>query len=108
MKSQIALLGIGLVIASGVAYAELKPASDTPIAPIVSTPEPVASDSAAPAASPATSKSSTKVKTPAPKKSTAPKITKPTISGGGDDDDDDDDEDERDDERNEGREEDDD
>ena len=102
MKSQIALLGIGLVIASGVAYAELKPASDTPIAPIVSTPEPVASDSAAPAASPATSKSSTKVKTPAPKKSTAPKITKPTISGGGDDDD------ERDDERNEGREEDDD
>jgi hypothetical protein len=108
MKSQIALLGIGLVIASGVAYAELKPASDTPIAPIVSTPEPVASDSAAPAApaaSPATSKSSTKVKTPAPKKSTAPKITKPTISGGGDDDDD---EDERDDERNEGREEDDD
>jgi len=105
MKSQIALLGIGLVIASGVAYAELKPASDTPIAPIVSTPEPVASDSSAPAASPATSKSSTKVKTPAPKKSTAPKITKPTISGGGDDDDD---EDERDDERNEGREEDDD
>ena len=96
MKSQIALLGIGLVIASGVAYAELKPASDTPIAPIVSTPEPVASDSAAPAASPATSKSSTKVKTPAPKKSTAPKITKPTISGGGDD------------ERDEGREEDDD
>jgi hypothetical protein len=101
MKSQIALLGIGLVIASGVAYAELKPASDTPIAPIVSTPEPVASDSSAPAASLATSKSSTKVKTPAPKKSTAPKITKPTISGGGDDDDDED-------ERNEGREEDDD
>jgi len=94
MKSQIALLGIGLVIASGVAYAELKPASNTPTAPIVSTPEP--------AASPATSKSSTKVKTPAPKKSAVPIITKPTISGGGND------EDERDDERNEGREEDDD
>ena len=90
MKSQIALLGIGLVIASGVAYAQLKPASNTPTAPIVSTPEP--------AASPSTSKSSTKAKTPAPKKSAAPKITKPTISGGGDDED----------ERNKGREEDDD
>jgi hypothetical protein len=88
MKSQIALIGIGLAIAAGVAYAELKPASNTPNAPIVSTPAPAASDSASPAASPATSKSSTKVKTPAPKKSAAPKITKPTISGGGDDDDD--------------------
>ena len=92
MKSQIALVGIGLAIAAGVAYAELKPASDTPnipSAPIVSTPEPAASHSAAPAASPVKSKSSTKVKTPAPKKSAVPKITKPNISGGGDDDDED-------------------
>jgi hypothetical protein len=104
MKSQIALLGIGLVIASGVAYAELKPASDTPTISTVATPIPTASDSAIPTlpmASPAASKSSSKIKNPPTKKSLVPTISKPTISGGGDDDDDED-------ERGEGREEDDD
>jgi hypothetical protein len=84
MKSQIALIGIGLAIAAGVAYAELKPASITPSAPVVSTPEP--------AASPMETKGATTVKTPAPKKSLVPTIPMPTISGGNDDDNDDNDE----------------
>ena len=79
MKSQIALIGIGLVIAAGVAYAELKPANNAPNTPVVST-------------TPAATKAPAEVKTPAPKKSAVPKIatpkvSKPTISGGGGDDD---------------------
>ena len=34
MKSQIALLGIGVVIAAGVAYVELKPAANEPVATV--------------------------------------------------------------------------
>jgi len=83
MKSQIALIGIGLVIAAGVAYAELKPANNAPNAPVVST---------TPTPAPAATKAPAEVKTPAPKKSAVPKIatpkvSKPTISGGGGDDD---------------------
>lgn len=75
MKSQIALIGIGLVIAAGVAYAELNPANNPLNAPVVSTtPTPA------------------EVKTPAPKKTSSkkiatPKVSKPTVSGGGGDDD---------------------
>ena len=76
MKSQIALIGVGLVIAASVAYAELKPAADNTISPSVPAPEPTTS--------PAETKKPTKVKTPAPKKSATPKVSKPTISGGGD------------------------
>jgi hypothetical protein len=81
MKSQIALIGIGLVIAAGVAYAELKPANNAPNTPVVST-----------TPAPAAAKAPAEVKTPAPKKSAVPKIatpkvSKPTISGGGGDDD---------------------
>ncbi len=83
MKSQIALLGIGVVIAAGVAYIELKPASDTQIAPMVAT-----------TASSAPTEAVVDTKTPAPKKSAVPKILKPTISGSDDEDDDHDDEDE--------------
>lgn len=72
MKSQIALIGIGLAVAAGVAYAELKPASSTPNAPIVSTPQP--------SSTPTKTKSPVKAKTPAPKIS---KPTIPTVSGGG-------------------------
>lgn len=86
MKSQIALLGIGLVIASGVAYAELKPASNAPAITTVSTPGPIALSAPAEATTP--------TQTPVPKKSIAPKkslvpkivkptISKPSISGGG-------------------------
>ncbi|CAB4675172.1 MAG: hypothetical protein F2653_03310 [Actinobacteria bacterium] len=92
MKSQVALVGIGLVIASGVAYAELKPASNAPAITTVSTPGPVASSAPAEATAP--------TQTPAPKKSIAPKkslvpkiakptISKPSISGGGELEDDD-------------------
>jgi len=88
MKSQIALIGVGLAIAAGVAYAELKPANNAPTAPVVSTPKPSKSNTPAPAATPTKSKIVTKAKTPAPKKSAAPKIatptnSKPSISGGG-------------------------
>ena len=105
MKSQIALLGIGLVIASGVAYAELKPASDTPTISTVATPNPTASESASTSSIPEAGNTQTKVSTP--KKSSLPiianpTISRPSISGGGDDDDDEEedeeDEDERDDE----------
>ena len=105
MKSQIALLGIGLVIASGVAYAELKPASDTPTISTVATPDPTASESASTSLIPEAGNTQTKVSTP--KKSSLPiianpTISRPSISGGGDDDDDEEedeeDEDERDDE----------
>jgi hypothetical protein len=103
MKSQIALLGIGLVIASGVAYAELKPASDTPTISTVATPDPTASESASTSSIPETGNTQTKVSTP--KKSSLPiianpTISRPSISGGGDDDEEEDeeDEDERDDE----------
>ena len=82
MKSQIALLGIGVVIAAGVAYIELKPAADTPIAPLVAT-----------TASSAPTKAVVDAKTPAPKKSVVPLIPKPTISGSDDEDDDDEDDD---------------
>ena len=74
MKSQIALIGVGLAIAAGVAYAELKPANNAPTAPVVSTPKPSKSNTPAPAATPTKSKIVTKAKTPAPKKSAAPKI----------------------------------
>ena len=105
MKSQIALLGIGLVIASGVAYAELKPASNTPTISTIATPDPTASESASTSSIPETGNTQTKVSTP--KKSSLPiianpTISRPSISGGGDDDDDEEedeeDEDERDDE----------
>jgi hypothetical protein len=97
MKSQIALLGIGLVIASGVAYAELKPASDTPTISTVATPDPTASESTS--SIPEAGNTQTKVSTP--KKSSLPiianpTISRPSISGGGGDDDDDDDEEEED------------
>ena len=88
MKSQIALLGIGVVIAAGVAYIELKPASDTQIAPMVAT-----------TASSAPTEAVVDTKIPAPKKSAVPLIPKPTISGSDDEDDEDeDDEDDRDEE----------
>jgi hypothetical protein len=91
MKSQIALIGIGLVIASGVAYAELKPASNTPSITTVATPDPTASESAS--TTPKASTTQSKVATP--KKSSLPMIAKPTISGGGDDDDDEDEREDR-------------
>jgi hypothetical protein len=99
MKSQIALLGIGLVIASGVAYAELKPASDTPTISTVATPDPTSSESASTSSIPEAGNTQTKVSTP--KKSSLPMIANPTISrpsisGGGDDDDEDDDDEEED------------
>jgi len=104
MRSQIALLGIGLVIASGVAYAELKPASNAPTITTVATPDPTASESASTSSIPEAGNTQIKVSTP--KKSSLPiianpTISRPSISGGGDDDgddDDDDEEDERDDE----------
>ena len=93
MKSQIALLGIGLVIASGVAYAELKPASNTPTISTIATPDPTASESASTALIPEAGNTQTKVSTP--KKSSLPiianpTISRPSISGGGDDDDEED------------------
>jgi len=89
MKSQIALLGIGVVIAAGVAYVELKPAANEPVATVTSTPTPDSVVSRAPVVAP-TKNSSTKIATPV--------IPKPTFSvGGGDDDDDDDDREEEDD-----------
>jgi hypothetical protein len=86
MKSQIALVGIGLAIAAGVAYVELKPASNNPIAPVIET-----------SADPAPTKAVTEMQTPATKTKpmpivSKPTISKPTISGGGDDDDEEDDE----------------
>ena len=91
MKSQIALLGIGVVIAAGVAYVELKPAANEPVATVTSTPTADSVVSQAPAAVP-TSNTSTKIATPV--------IPKPTFSiTGGDDEDED--EDEEDDDRDE-------
>lgn len=78
MKSQIALLGIGIVVATGVAYVELKPAPSDPITTVTSTPEPASVVSKSPISNP--------VATPIKSKST---ISKPTISGEGDDDDED-------------------
>ena len=63
MKSQIALLGIGVVIAAGVAYVELKPAANEPVATVTSTPTADSVVSQAPAAVP-TSNTSTKIATP--------------------------------------------
>ena len=102
MKSQIALLGIGLVIASGVAYAELKPASNTPTISTVATPDPTASESVSTSSIPEAGNTQTMVSTP--KKSSLPiianpTISRPSISGGGDDDDDDDDEEEEEDDQ---------
>ena len=87
MKSQIALLGIGVVIAAGVAYVELKPAANEPVATVTSTPTADSVVSQAPAAVP-TSNTSTKIATPV--------IPKPTfsITGGDDEDEDEDDRDE--------------
>jgi hypothetical protein len=101
MKSQIALLGIGLVIASGVAYAELKPASNTPTISTIATPDPTASESASTSSIPEAGNTQTKVSTP--KKSSLPiianpTISRPSISSGGDDDDDDDEEEDEEDE----------
>ena len=87
MKSQIALIGIGVLVASGVAYAELRPAGNTSVTPVVASSKPVASETPAPAATPAKSKKATVVKTQAPKKIPAPAISKPSISGGGEGDD---------------------
>ena len=90
MKSQIALIGVGILVASGVAYAELKPATSDPITNVISSPTPVSAVSAAPIATPskeATSKiASPKATMPVTSK---PTISKPTISGGDDDEDDD-------------------
>ena len=88
MKSQIALLGIGVVIAAGVAYVELKPAANEPVATVTSTPTADGVVSQAPAAVP-TSNTSTKIATPV--------IPKPTFSITGGDDEDEGDEDEDDD-----------
>jgi hypothetical protein len=79
MKSQIALVGIGLAIAAGVAYVELKPTSNNPIAPVIE-------------ASAAPTEAAVEAKTPAPKRTVVPPIStpsipKPTITGGEDDDD---------------------
>jgi hypothetical protein len=95
MKSQIALLGIGVVIAAGVAYIELKPAAETQIAPVV-----------AATASSTPTKAVVEPTTPAPKKTVAPLIPKPTISGS-DDEEDEEDEDDHDDEDDEDEEDDD-
>ena len=92
MKSQIALVGIGLAVAAGVAYAELKPADSAPNITNVSTPDPVASSTPQETASATPTKSATPVKSKAPAKTKSPKIAKPAISkpsisgGGGDDD----------------------
>ena len=91
MKSQIALLGIGVVIAAGVAYVELKPAANEPVATVTSTPTADSVVSQAPAAVP-TRNTSTKIATPV--------IPKPTfsITGGDDEDEDEDEDDDRDEE----------
>jgi hypothetical protein len=90
MKSQIALLGIGVVIAAGVAYVELKPAANEPVATVTSTPTADSVVSQAPAAVPTTN-TSTKIATPV--------IPKPTFSiTGGDDEDEDEEDDDRDEE----------
>ena len=78
MKSQIALIGIGLTIAAGVAYVELKPTSSNPVAPVVSTP-----------ASTAQTKTATEMQAPIAKPTPVPAaskatISKPKISGGDD------------------------
>ena len=90
MKSQIALVGIGLAIAAGVAYVELKPTSNNPIAPVVEA-----------SAAPAPTKAATELQSPVPKTPplpivSKPTIPKPTITGGDDDDEEDDEGDERD------------
>jgi len=92
MKSQIALLGIGVVIAAGVAYVELKPAANEPVATVTSTPTADSVVSQAPAAVP-TSNTSTKIATPV-----TPVIPKPTFSITGGDDEDEDEDDDRDEE----------
>ena len=92
MKSQIALLGIGVVIAAGVAYVELKPAANEPVATVTSTPTADSVVSQAPAAVP-TSNTSTKIATPV--------IPKPTFSINGGEDEDEDDRDEDEDDRDE-------
>ena len=100
MKSQIALIGIGLVISAGLANAELKPASSTPNAPIVATPQPSSTtlqpssttpqpSSTTPQPSsttPQPSSTPTKTKIPTKAKTPAPKISKPSVSGGGEND----------------------
>ena len=88
MKSQIALLGIGVVIAAGVAYVELKPANNGPAVTINSTPEPASVVSQTPVVIP-NKNTSTKIATPV--------IPKPTFSiTGGDDEDDEEEDDDRD------------
>ena len=69
------MLGIGIVVATGVAYVELKPAPSDPITTVTSTPEPASVVSKSPISNP--------VATPIKSKST---ISKPTISGGDDED----------------------
>ena len=92
MKSQIALLGIGVVIAAGVAYVELKPAANEPVATVTSTPTADSVVSQAPAAVP-TRNTSTKIATPV--------IPKPTFSITGVDDEDEDEDEDEDDDRDE-------
>jgi len=95
MKSQIALLALGVVIAGGVSFAELKP-SDAATNPItVVTPVSTQSSTAPTAAStPSSEATPTAVGTtvsaavPAQSKSTkiaSTNIAKPNISGGGQD-----------------------
>jgi hypothetical protein len=100
MKSQIALIGIGIAIAGAVAYAELKPASAPAPLTTISTPEPTASTVATPTAKSVPDKATTPEKSATPVKTKpqkikatpnipSPTVSKPTISGGGGDDDDD-------------------
>ena len=95
MKSQIALLALGVVIAGGVSFAELKPA-DTSTNPItVVTPVSTQSSTAPTVASnPASEATPTAVSTTVnaavptqskPTKISTPTIAKPNISGGGQD-----------------------
>lgn len=70
------MLGIGIVVATGVAYVELKPAPSDPITTVTSIPEPASVVSKSPI--------SNAVATPIRSKSS---ISKPTISGGDDEDD---------------------
>ena len=88
MKSQIALIGLGVLVASGVAYAELRPPETSPTITNVST-----TNSPDPVVSPTSSQTPKPVSSLTPKKSDAPKIanpaiSKPSISGGDEDDED--------------------
>lgn len=80
MKQQIAIIGVGLAIAAGVAYAELKPNNPTTPSQITSS-NPSESASATPSNTPAQ-----EARTSQPNKSAQPQLknpnSKPQISGG--------------------------